>query len=316
MLYDTTVDPHDFVISDNQKIPVSKLISSRERANKVFRALYKYIPSQKAFEENLNNFLASKETTLLKENLINKNQLKDYISDFFESKTSERLDKGDLEGFLTNFIYNKHGETNLKEIPTLIYEEEDRDYYKKLGYRCNGPPPSLQNKKNDEFFDAYKEIEPVANQTNVEFHHKSSTNKNLDKILKKIEDRFFIGSTTALNVFRIFDSDNDGYVSQDNLIKKIKELSLINNDEIPYFLNYLDPQQKGFLDFHEFSEKIRPNALQTDEMGRQVIVSNLYPEHEHTNYLKDAIPSIRETIFANKKFFTPLANNGKFIKLT
>lgn len=62
------------------------------------------------------------------ENLLSKEELKNFIQDFFvkHQKTSDnaiaKIQKKDLEGFLTNFTYNSYGETVLSDIPSLIYE--------------------------------------------------------------------------------------------------------------------------------------------------------------------------------------------------
>jgi len=101
-----------------------------------------------------------------------------------------------------------------------------------------------------------------------------------------------------------------GFVSQDNLIKKIKEINLLPDDEIPIFLNYMDPSTKGILNFHEFTTKFRPLALKTDEMGRQTIIPSIAPDKEHTIYLQTSLPSIKNAIFDSKQSLTPNERDG------
>lgn len=103
-----------------------------------------------------------------------------------------------------------------------------------------------------------------------------------------------------------------GYVTQDNLIKKIKEINLLPDEEIPTFLNYLDPDNKGVLNFQEFSSKIRPLALKTDAMGRQTIVPNVAPDKEQTNYLQSTLPLIKSSIFDSKLASTPQETDCKY----
>lgn len=67
------------------------------------------------------------ESPLVKENLLTKENLKNFIQDFFiknpsKSKNLDAFPKKDIEGFLTNFTYNKHGETAISDIASLIYE--------------------------------------------------------------------------------------------------------------------------------------------------------------------------------------------------
>ena len=62
-----------------------------------------------------------------------------------------------------------------------------------------GPPPPMSistNKEND-----------LVVKENEENNH-----GDLDKVMKKIEDRLFLGRTTALKVFDTFDVDKDGFI--------------------------------------------------------------------------------------------------------
>jgi len=99
-IYNTEEDPTKFTILDNLKVPVSKLNQIRSSAKKVFRSLYKYFDSEQDFNEKFTNF----------------------VNDFFQKKPQERIDKKDIEFFLANFSYNKHGFTQVSNIPNLIYQ--------------------------------------------------------------------------------------------------------------------------------------------------------------------------------------------------
>ena len=96
-----------------------------------------------------------------------------------------------------------------------------------------------------------------------------------------------------------------GFVTHDNLVKKIKEINLLPEEEIPTFLHYMDPSQKGILNFNEFTTKFRPLALKTDEMGRQTIIPNVAPDKEQTQYLQTSLPFIKSAVFNSKEASTP-----------
>lgn len=117
------------LVLDNQKINVSKLENQRLRAKKVFREIYRKFPNKQLFEEYFQNYLKNLDSDPKKEeNLFSKEELKNFIQDFFvkHQKTADneiaKIQKKDLEGFLTNFTYNSYGETVLSDIPSLIYE--------------------------------------------------------------------------------------------------------------------------------------------------------------------------------------------------
>jgi hypothetical protein len=94
------------------------------------------------------------------------------------------------------------------------------------------------------------------------------------------------------------------------MVKKINELNLLDPEEIPCFLSYVDPTNKKSLTFHDFSSKIRPNALSTDELGRQTLIPYTSPAPELTTSLRNSLPSIRESVMTSKIQFTPNSKDG------
>jgi len=59
-------------------------------------------------------------------------------------------------------------------------------------------------------------------------------------IIRKVEDKVFLGTINCYNIFKDFDIDKDGFVSQKDLEIKIKELNVLNQEELPLFINYVD----------------------------------------------------------------------------
>jgi len=45
-------------------------------------------------------------------------------------------------------------------------------------------------------------------------------------------------------------------------------MSLFNEQEIPAVLNYIDPNNKGFVNFRDFSDKVRVGSLTNNSQGR------------------------------------------------
>ena len=94
------------------------------------------------------------------------------------------------------------------------------------------------------------------------------------------------------------------------MVKKIKEMNLLEPEEIPCFLTYVDPQNKKSLNFHDFSSKVRPNALSTDELGRQTLIPYTSPAQELTTSLRKSLPAIKESVMTSKIMFTPSTKDG------
>lgn len=121
-LYNTEEDLTKFLILDNLNVPVSKLNQIRSSAKKVFRSIYKYFNSEVEFSANINEFIKKETDNNLNEDLISKKILTKFVNEFFEKKPQEKIDKKDIEYFLSNFNYNKHGFTQASVIPNLIYK--------------------------------------------------------------------------------------------------------------------------------------------------------------------------------------------------
>ena len=59
---------------------------------------------------------------------------------------------------------------------------------------------------------------------------------------------------------------------------KVKEMNVLTEQEIPTLLSYIDPDQKGYVNFQEFSSKIRNGVLDYDAKGNTIVESYVYPE--------------------------------------
>ena len=42
---------------------------------------------------------------------------------------------------------------------------------------------------------------------------------------------------------------------------------MLNKEETDYFLQYLDPTNKNYLNYNEFTKKIKPNMGKTNDYG-------------------------------------------------
>lgn len=51
------------------------------------------------------------------------------------------------------------------------------------------------------------------------------------------------------------------------MASKIREMNILTENEIIPFLSYLDPANKGYVDFAEFSSKIRVGMINNNANG-------------------------------------------------
>lgn len=52
-------------------------------------------------------------------------QFKDFLKENLQAEIMDRkISKADLEGFLSAFVYNKYGATNVEKVATLVFEKD------------------------------------------------------------------------------------------------------------------------------------------------------------------------------------------------
>lgn len=44
-------------------------------------------------------------------------------------------------------------------------------------------------------------------------------------------------------------------------------MNILDKQELKHFLHYVDPEQVGYLNFQEFSKKVKNNMGNTDDLG-------------------------------------------------
>jgi hypothetical protein len=87
-----------------------------------------------------------------------------------------------------------------------------------------------------------------------------------------------------------------GYVSRKDMAEKIREMNILEEKEIHPFLGYLDPTNKGYVDFAEFSAKIRVGMTNNDHQGKQLVVPYTMPCADHLKDTQRMLPFIQERV--------------------
>ena len=60
----------------------------------------------------------------------------------------------------------------------------------------------------------------------------------------------------------------------------IKKMNVLDSQEINQFINYVDPENKQYLNFNEFTKKIKSNMGNTDDLGNQTTIPYNFPFKE------------------------------------
>ena len=151
------------------------------------------------------------------------------------------------------FKYNKHGHTDGSKIGNIIYEETERQFFKRVSQHSHGPPPVSKHMR--------------ASKSSMQLHHPKALlgapranpkmdplkNAKLRDILKKFDNHVFSCTKPMLQVFKRFDVDGDGFVSHTDLKKRVKIMNILTSKETDILLQYADDKDLGYLDFKQFS---------------------------------------------------------------
>ena len=70
-----------------------------------------------------------------------------------------------------------------------------------------------------------------------------------------------------MDVFKSFDVDHDGYVSQKDFLERVGGMHILSKPEMTYLLKYFDPANEGSVNFREFSARIFPGMTKCAPTG-------------------------------------------------
>lgn len=231
-----------FTILDIQKVPFSKENEIKNRSSKLNRMLKKKFQTEAALNHHLKNKI-----DIDKNGTIDLNEFKTLIISTFKKEIEDSsVSKKDIEAFLSSFVYNKYGHTAVEELAPRIFASAE-EYNRIIDhFRRPKPPPSgvnagLNLSENENIKDKFyqQRIKILA-----------------DKIVSKALD----SSHSKYNCFKMFDKDDDGYISYKDFTDKVKEMEIpASNDEILSVIKIIDTGKNGFIDFREFMQHFTPN---------------------------------------------------------
>ena len=202
-----------------------------KRGLKVNRLLRKHFKTQEEFESKIGEIADGK--------VIEIEKLKKLVSETcHEELSQQKIGRRDVEGFLSCFIYNDYGQTQLSAIAPHIYEEPN-DVITDVRPL---PPP--------------KEVNSGLSEVTSEKEDK----KQLFRITKKLVEKVFQDPKSHFTTFRAWDQDGDGYVSYQDFVTKMEKLEIgATSGQALALAKFFDPDQNGYIEFKDFSRNLTPN---------------------------------------------------------
>jgi len=274
-------------IVDIKNVPYSTVYTFLGKKRRISRLIQKFFPKKQDlktyFSQTLNLPLETAESHVLSQK-----EAKDAVMNLFKKLDINNLSNRDFEGFLSTFIYNKHHETEVKEILNGIYEEDEEELIAKINGRRKGPAPqksALELNPNVGEIDIVdsKILRNCSSARNIsDFNPRIAGKRDINSLLKMIDDNIFVvGKKKYYDIFKMFDVDKDGFISRKDFMTKAEEIDLVPKEDIPTLVNYLDSENKGYVNFTEFHKKIRCNVTQQDEQGQPTVLPFVIPSKEN-----------------------------------
>ena len=193
---------------------------------------------QQIFQKKENLEADLKEKLILGSQVIVKQeQLLDYFIHILKNDILERkIDKSDLEYFLSSFRYNIHAYTDINKVTEQIFLDE-KEISSKLTLNQRPIPP-------------VKSISSDNSKTNQEL---SSNNEKLQRLVKDLEFAIFDTNYKIFDIYRKFDIDGYGYVSEIDIKNYFNKINLkFEEPEFNAFINNLNMKPNGYIDFDSF----------------------------------------------------------------
>ena len=182
---------------DSQRVPQNKLENIERQMIKVNRYIQDKFKSVENLTEQLKNYAEAE-----KNGNLTVDQFKDFLQDNLKDElTNNKVTKHDVQGFLSAFVYNKYGATNVEKIATLVFEKDSNTLSLKIANQVRAnPPPAFVNEE-------LGFVQPL------DVNSDNSKARRVREILDQIETQSYVEKPNTYKIFKKFDVDGDGFIS-------------------------------------------------------------------------------------------------------
>ena len=110
----------EYVVQDGKRVPQNQIETIEKRLIKMNRLLQAKFPNQQAFEKSLQASAGEDANGNL-----NVDDFKSYLVEQCRSELiARKVTKQDIEGFMSAFVFNNHGGTDITQVAPLVYETD------------------------------------------------------------------------------------------------------------------------------------------------------------------------------------------------
>ena len=220
-------------ILDPQRVPVNKIEAILEKSRRICTFFKEQFPEEKLFREALE---AKSGGTI-----VSQEKLREFVMETAGKEPGFAVTKAEVNNFLSRYIYNQQKQTSVQGVAFNIYNDDVR------------ADTSLQRR--------VRAIPPTVPPATDPSQDASST--QLKRVLHALDEKLFTqGVLKSYPAYKTFDSDNDGYISFEDLRKGLTTLNIPHSEaEARALMRLLDDKGKGYVEFHEFASVIKPNTV-------------------------------------------------------
>lgn len=226
-----------YTILDGQKVPQNVIENVEKRLVKMNRTLKGKYPNQAAFEKAV-----AEKAGADKNGNLNVDDFKAFLVEQCRDELiARKVTKQDIEGFMSAFVFNQHGGTDVKAVAPLVYEQDPNKLSTIINTRVRAnPPPEVLN------------AELANRETTLPMDNSQA--KRMREIMSNLEDTTFDSKPRLYKSFTAIDQDGDGFISYKDFEQHLSKNKIhASQDEILCLMhNVLDPERKGYIDFAHF----------------------------------------------------------------
>lgn len=219
------------VILDPQRVPLNKAETILSKSRRICTVLKEKYPSEGDFKAALEAKAAG--------TIVSQEQLRGFVTEI-ATEANSQFTRSELDSFLSRYIYNKQQQTSTQAVVFSIYNE-DSTLDLQLERRIRAIPPSEKPLTL-----------PVV-----------PDKPGLKRILQALDEKIFTqGVFKSFKAYKLFDHDNDGYISLDDLTKGLETLNIPHSpSEAADLMGLMDCDNKGYVEFHEFAQVVKPDTV-------------------------------------------------------
>ena len=265
-------------VLDPQRVPLNKVESILAKSRRICTVLREKFTTEAELRAALEDKAGK---------AVSQDQLRAFVTEAVSETTHS-----ELNSFLSRYIYNRQMQTSVQSVVFSVYNDDFKPDLQ-LERRIRAIPPSEEPL-----------VLPAA-----------PNQPSLKRILQALDEKVFTqGVFHSYKAYKLFDSDNDGYVNLEDLGKGLTVLNIPHSpEEVVDLMGLMDEGRKGYVEFHEFAQVVKPDTVYQNslKLGSAPLKYPNYvqPSKEFLAVQLARAPAVNQAYEALRTQYKPLSLN-------